>query len=67
MIGVDREVQALQVREGNNKVECLTVVVLVRRINIRAVCGYGPQQRDSVKRKSQFLEYLDKEVDDSAL
>ena len=64
MIGVDREVQALQVRQGDDEVECLTVVVTVPGIDIRAVCGYGPQRRDSVKRKSLFWEYLDKEVED---
>ena len=67
MIGVDREVQALQVREGNDEVECLTVVVTIPGIDIRAVCGYGPQRRDSVKRKTSFWEYLDQEVKDSAL
>ena len=63
MIGVDRDLQALQVREGDDEVECLTVVVSVPGTDIRAVCGYGPQGRDTAAHKTLFWEYLEKEVD----
>ena len=41
MIGVDRELKSMQVRQGNDEVECLSVVVAVSGTYIRAVCGYG--------------------------
>ena len=63
MIGVDKELKALQVREGDDDVECLTVVVSVGGNDIRAVCGYGPQSRDTAARKGLFWEYLDTEVE----
>ena len=62
MIGVDRDYKALQVREGDDEVECLSVVISVPGTDIRAVCGYGPQSRDSATRKTLFWEYLDQEV-----
>ena len=49
-------------REGDDEVECLSVVISVPGTDIRAVCGYRPQTRDSAKRKTMFWEYLDQEV-----
>ena len=66
MIGVDKDLQSLQVRQGDDEVECLSVVVSVPGVDIRAVCGYGPQGRDSAKRKSMFWEYLDEEVESAS-
>ena len=63
MIGVDNDLKALQVRQGDDEVECVSVVVSVSGTEIRAVCGYGPQNRDSVGRKTLFWDYLDKEVE----
>ena len=63
MIGVDNDLKALQVRQGDDEVECISVVVSVQGTDIRAVCGYGPQNRDSVGRKTLFWDYLDKEVE----
>ena len=57
MIGVDKELKSLQVRQGDDEVECLTVVVAVSGGDMRAVCGYGPQRRDTAKRKKLFWEY----------
>ena len=65
MIGVDWDLKALQVRQGNDEVECLTVVVTVPGAEIRAVCGYGPQRRDSALRKTLFWEYMDIEVENA--
>ena len=62
MIGVDKELKSLQVRQGDDEVECLSVVVAVSGADIRAVCGYGPQRRDTAKRKTLFWDYLDSEV-----
>ena len=66
MIGVDNEMQVLQVREGNDEVECLTGIAVLG-IELLAVCGYGLQGRDTVNRKILFWEYLDKEDEDYAL
>ena len=63
MIGVDKELKALQVRQGDDETECLSVVVSVGGTDIRAVCGYGPQSRDTAVRKCLFWEYLDTEVE----
>ena len=54
MVGVDKELRALQVREGDDEVEYLSVVVSVPGTEIRAVCGYGPQRRDTAVRKTLF-------------
>ena len=52
MIGVDNDLKALQVRQGDDEVECVSVIVSVPGTDIRAVCGYRPQHRDSVGRNN---------------
>ena len=65
LIGVDKELVALQVRQGDDEVECLSVVVSVGGAAIRAVCGYGPQRGDPEGRKQGYWEYLEKEVENA--
>ena len=62
MVGVDKDLVALQVRQGDDEVECLSVVVSVAGADIRTVCGYGPQRGDTPARKVGFWGYLEEEV-----
>ena len=61
-MGVQKEIQAWKVREGDDSVECLSVVVSFCNLDIRTVVAYGPQMRDSMERKDGFWSYLDQEV-----
>ena len=61
-LGVHRDIPAVQVREGDDEVECLSVVVTVGELQFRTVAAYGPQLRDTREKKDNFWNYLDYEV-----
>ena len=62
-IGCKRELQACWVREGNDKVEALSVDIFLKGFKIRCCVAYGCQESDSVDRKEAFWQYLNEEVD----
>ena len=61
-IGCKKELQASWVREGDDKVESLSVNIFLKGMKIRCCVAYGCQETDSVDRKEAFWNYLNEEV-----
>ena len=49
-------------REGDDKVEALSVDIFVKNFQIRCCVAYGCQENDNEDRKNAFWEYLEEEV-----
>ena len=62
-IGVHKDVYSVALNEGDDNVECFSVEISIKDINIRLCNAYGPQEADSIERKQNFWEFLDREVD----
>ena len=62
-IGVHKDVYSIALNEGDDNVECFSVEISINDINIRLCNAYGPQEADSIERKQNFWEFLDREVD----
>ena len=61
-IGCSKELRAVWVKEGNDKVEALSVDIFVKNFKIRCCVAYGCQESDIEERKNAFWEYLEEEV-----
>ena len=61
-LGVAKELNPAWVREGNDKVEALSVEISVKGMQIRCCAAYGCQETDSVERKQLLWDYLDEEI-----
>ena len=61
-VGALHELKPILVRQGNDKVECITIEVTAGTTKLRCVNGYGPQMGDTKERKDMFWDYLDREV-----
>ena len=61
-LGVAKELQPVWVREGDDEVEALSVVISLKHMKIRCCAAYGCQESDPLKRKEAFWAYLDEEV-----
>ena len=64
-IGVLNELNPVWVREGEDKVEALSIQISVKEMNVRIINAYGPQEYDDLDKKVQFWSYLDMEVFES--
>ena len=65
MVGALHDLRPVLVRQGDHKVECLTIEVTAGITKIRCINGYGPQLSDSRERREKFWNYLDREVVDA--
>ena len=61
-LGCEKNLHPVWVREGDDNVEALSVVISVKEMKIRCCVAYGPQETDLVERKNAFWEYLHEEV-----
>ena len=61
-IGCIKELQATWVRQGNDKVESLSVDIFLKNKKIRCCIAYGCQENDNIERKEAFWNYLSEEV-----
>ena len=61
-IGCIKELQATWVRQGNDKVESLSVDIFLKNKKIRCCVAYGCQESDNIERKEAFWNYLSEEV-----
>ena len=65
-IGITKDLHSVQVREGDDECECLTVEVTIsNQQQMVVVAGYGPQVTDCPERKNKFWAYLDREVEEA--
>ena len=61
-LGVLHELKPVLTRQGDDDIECLSVIVKTMAMNILCVVGYGPQLGDPITRKTSFWTYLSQEV-----
>ena len=61
-IGCVKEVHAALVKEGDDRVEALSVDIFVKNFKIRCCVAYGCQESDTEDRKDAFWQYLEEEV-----
>ena len=61
-LGCDKDLKPALVREGDDKVEALSVDIFLKDIKIRCCTAYGCQENDLVERKEAFWTFLDEEV-----
>ena len=61
-IGVLKDLQPCWISSGNDEIEYLTVEVWVANLSIRIITAYGPQIGDSLERKENFWEAIEKEA-----
>ena len=64
-LGVVKSLNPSWVSEGDDSAEALTVEIWVEGFPIRLVCGYGPQEHNTMERKIKFWDYIKKEVDNA--
>ena len=62
VLGCEKELQPVWLREGDDQVEALSVEIILKRMKIRCVVAYGCQESDNVERKEAFWKYLDEDV-----
>ena len=64
-IGVLSDVEPVQVSEGDDDVKTLVVEITAAGMEIRCICGYGPQENHSIERKRKFWSRLCTEVENA--
>ena len=64
-IGALADVEPVLISEGDDNVEILVVEILASGMEIRCICGYGPQENHSVERKKKFWSRLTIEVEEA--
>ena len=61
-LGVAEELQPAWVREGEDGVEALSVILTLKNIEIRCCVAYGFQENEKNEKKENFWRYLDEDV-----
>ena len=64
-LGVQNDIQPVWIAQGDDEVECLTVEVWVNEFPIRVLNGYGPQIGDSIERKRNSWDFIEREVNNA--
>ena len=65
-LGCEKQLHPVWVREGNDEVEALSVIISVKEMKIRCCIAYGCQETDLVERKTAFWDYLYEEVNQAS-
>ena len=61
-IGCLKDLHPALIREGKDDIEALSIEIFLKKIQIRCVVAYGPQETQNIEKKQAFWEYLDEEV-----
>ena len=64
-IGALEDVEPVQISEGDDDVEILVVGITTAGMQIRCICGYGPQENHDIERKRKFWSRLSAEVENA--
>ena len=62
-IAAKKDLNPILIAEGDEDVEAITIDIHPKNIVIFCTSGYGPQQRDTIEKKSNFWNFLDKIAD----
>ena len=66
-VGVEKNIESTLVREGDDKLEVISVQVVLGKIPVRLVVGYGPQENDEVEKKKNFWNFIENELTEAEL
>ena len=64
-IGALQDVDPVLISEGDDNVEVLVIEICASGLEIRCICGYGPQENHSLERKRLFWSRLSTEIDEA--
>ena len=64
-IAAKKDLNPVLISEGDDDVEAITIDIHPKNIVISCTSAYGPQQRDTIEKKTKFWEFLDKMADNS--
>ena len=62
VIGVKNDLNPVWIRDGEERVEAMTIQVSVQNQKIRIINAYGPQEYDNDDKKMHFWKYLDDDI-----
>ena len=55
------------IREGIDKTEITSVLVIIGEIPVRIILGYGPQENAAIEKKQKFWEFLEQEISEAEI
>ena len=61
-IGVDKNIESILIREGDDVIEAVVVLAMIANIPVRIVTAYGPQENANKEKKEKFWEFLGEET-----
>ena len=61
-IGVDKNIESILIREGDNVIEAVVVLAMIANIPVCIVTAYGPQENANKEKKEKFWEFLGEET-----
>ena len=61
-IGVDKNIESILIREGDDVIEAVVVLAMVATTPVRIVTAYGPQENANKEKKEKFWEFLEEET-----
>ena len=62
VLGVLNDLNPVWIRDGEDRVEAMTIQISVQNQSISIINAYGPQEYDNYDKKMLFWKYLDDEV-----
>ena len=61
-LGVNKMFESTLLNEGDDETEVISVLVVVGKIPIRMIVGYGPQENALKDKKEKFWDFIENEV-----
>ena len=62
-LGCIKDLHPVLVREGKDDIEAISIEIFLKKMKIRCVAAYGPQENEIIEKKNMFWEFLDEEVE----
>ena len=61
-VGVNKDIESTLIREGDDEVEVLVVLVDMGILKVRLITAYGPQENALKEKKTKFWNFLEEET-----
>ena len=61
-IGCLKDLYPALVREGKDDIEAISIEIFLKKIKVRCLVAYGPQETQTIEKKQAFWEFLDEEA-----
>ena len=61
-IGCVKELKPVLVRKGNDNVETMTIDIVLQKMKIKCIVGYGPQENAKKENKQNFWKYIEEDA-----